>query len=140
MKTLTAVQAVSLVIVGALSLGAPAHGQVKVVVPEEYNVSCSVCHGGSGTGDGPFAKMMTVKPTDLTTLAKKNDGKFPFLRVMQMIDGRTLIEAHGGREMPVWGQRYTADVGEKYGPYGGEVAVRARILELVYYIQSIQKE
>ena len=83
---------------------------------------------------------MTTKPTDLTLLAKKNDGQFPFLRVMQMIDGRTLVDAHGGREMPVWGQRYVADIGEKYGPYGGEAAVRARVLELVYYIQSIQQK
>jgi hypothetical protein len=32
------------------------------------------------------------------------------------------------------------DVGEKYGPMGGEKAVRGRILELVYYIQMIQTD
>ena len=117
-----------------------ASAQDKLSVPDEYIASCQICHGPQAKGNGPFAKMMTAKPTDLTLLAKKNNGSFPFLRVMQMIDGRTVVDAHGSREMPIWGQRYVADIGEKFGPYGGETAVRARVLELVYYIQSIQEK
>ena len=59
--------------------------------------------------------------------------------VFQVIDGRALVSGHGARDMPVWGNRYQEDIGNTYGPYGGEQAVRARVLELVYYIQSIQK-
>lgn len=86
-----------------------------------------------------MAGSLTIKPSDLTQLSKKNDGKFPLLRVFQIIDGRALVTAHGTREMPVWGQRYMEDTGDTYGPYGGEAAVRARVLELAYYLQSLQK-
>jgi mono/diheme cytochrome c family protein len=121
-------------------LSSPARSQDKLLVPDEYRASCQICHGPNGTGDGPMAGLLTVKPSDLTQLSKKNDGKFPLLKVFQTVDGRAVIPAHGTREMPAWGQRYQAEAGDKYGPYGGEAAVRARVLELVYYIQSIQKD
>jgi hypothetical protein len=50
------------------------------------------------------------------------------------------VKGHGTREMPVWGARYEADIARQYGPYGSEAMVQARILELVRYLQSIQKE
>ncbi len=109
-------------------------------VADEYQASCQVCHGAKGEGDGPLAAVLKVKPTDLTTLSKRNDGKFPLLKVMQTVDGRLSVPAHGTRSMPAWGRRYVEEAGEKYGPYGAEAAVRARLLELVYYIQSLQKE
>jgi hypothetical protein len=113
---------------------------MKFSIPYEYQVSCQVCHGVAGAGDGPMASELKTKPSDLTTLSRKNGGEFPFLKVFQVIDGRQSIPAHGARPMPVWGMRYQEEVGEKYGPYGGEAAVRARVLELVYYLQSIQKQ
>jgi mono/diheme cytochrome c family protein len=117
-----------------------ARAEVKSLVAEEYKASCAACHGEKGDGNGPVADVLKVKPTDLTTLSKRNNGKFPLLRVMEMIDGRGAVPAHGPRTMPVWGRRYVEEAGEKYGPYGSESAVRARILELVYYIQSLQKD
>jgi len=112
---------------------------MKFAIPYEYQVSCQVCHGVAATGDGPMASALKTKPADLTTLAKRNGGEFPFLKIFQVIDGRQNIQAHGERPMPVWGKRYQEEAGEKYGPYGGEAAVRARVLELTYYLQSIQK-
>lgn len=111
---------------------------------DEYEASCLSCHGVGGRGDGPMAEYLSVTPSDLTAISKNNDGVFPLLEIFQIIDGRTVVGAHGVRqtdrwEMPVWGSRYKADAGTKYGPYGGETAVRARILELVFYIQSIQQ-
>src|SRR5208282_790082 len=53
-----------------------------------YTRYCAVCHGVDGKGNGPYADLLTTKPTDLTQLAKKNDGKFPALRVARVIDGR----------------------------------------------------
>lgn len=121
-----------------LATAESSRAQVNPLVADEYAVSCQVCHGKRGKGDGPMAAALKTKPSDLTKLSEKNDFKFPFLKVFQIVDGRSIVSAHGTREMPVWGQRYAADIGEKYGPYGGEAAVRARILELVYYIQSLQ--
>lgn len=104
----------------------------------EFMNSCAVCHGESGRGDGEFSRVLNVKPADLTKLAEKNNGEFPFLKVFQVIDGRAMVDGHGTRDMPIWGNRYQKDVGDTFGPYGGERAVRARVLELVYYVQSIQ--
>jgi mono/diheme cytochrome c family protein len=117
---------------------------------DEYRISCLSCHGVGGRGDGPLAKFLTVKPSDLTTIAKNNGGQypnikaghFPFLYVYQVIDGRTLVAPHGERAMPVWGNRYLAAQRPTPGPYAGEYekVVRGRILELVYYLQSIQQD
>ena len=106
----------------------------------EYHMSCAVCHGADGKGNGPMVKALTVKPSDLTQLSKNNHGAFPFLKVFQTIDGRTQVDGHGTREMPIWGARYEAQAGDKYGPYGGEVIVRGRVLALVYYLETIQQK
>jgi mono/diheme cytochrome c family protein len=115
-----------------------------VPAPDEYQNSCAVCHGPRGEGDGPMALFLTVKPPDLTTLAKRNRGQFPFERLMRVIDGRSEVGAHGTRTMPIWGDRYTSEsatayMQEPYRSYSAEPLVRARILELTYYIQSIQQ-
>ena len=135
--TAKALLVASLLVAVAGSTGAAA--QDRYAVANEYKASCQVCHGPRGKGDGPMAVSLKQKPTDLSKLEEKNEYVFPFLKVFQIIDGRTMIPAHGTREMPVWGERYMADVGEKYGPYGGEGAVRARVLELVHYVQSLQE-
>jgi len=124
----------------AMTVSAGSAQDSKLIAADEYRNSCQACHGERGTGDGPFAKYLNVKPADLTQLAKKNDGNYPFLKVFQIIDGRSIVAGHGDKAMPIWGQRYTADAGDKYGPYGGETAVRARVLELVYYVQSLQQK
>lgn len=117
-----------------------ANSEERIIGADEYRISCQVCHGVEGRGDGPMAKVLKVKPSDLTQISKKNGGTFPLLQIMHIVDGRPLISAHGdGRTMPIWGARYKAEQGGKYGPYGGEMAVRARVLELVFYIQSIQQ-
>jgi mono/diheme cytochrome c family protein len=109
----------------------------------EYKIACFQCHGEAGKGDGPMAQFLTIKPTDLTLLAKNNNGKFPFREVFQTIDGRAGVKAHGEGPMPIWGERYTAQSGgtliEPYKTWTAEPFVRARILELTYYLQSIQQ-
>jgi len=121
----------------------------KLIGADEFRTSCVSCHGVDGKGDGPMAKFLTPKPADLTVLAKNNNGQYPamrtgqypFFRVFQIIDGRTVVSGHGDRAMPVWGSRYKMEQGDKYGgPMGSEKAIRGRILELVYYIQQIQEE
>ncbi len=105
----------------------------------EFRISCASCHGVGGKGGGAMTTFLKSLPSDLTVLAKNNDGKFPFFKTFQIIDGRTLVGGHGEKEMPVWGNRYSAEADKMYGPYGGEIAVRARVMELVYYIQTIQQ-
>jgi len=86
-----------------------------------------------------MAQYLNIKPTDLTMLTKNNAGEYPFMRLYQMIDGRTDVAGHGDRAMPIWGDRYRKEDVERYGAFGGEDVVQARILQLVYYIQAIQQ-
>ena len=59
-------------------------------------------------GDGPVSKDLKTRPADLTVLAKKNNGVFPFNAVYQIIDGREPIASHGTREMPIWAMAFRA--------------------------------
>jgi mono/diheme cytochrome c family protein len=109
----------------------------------EYENSCAACHGKDGKGGGAIVDLLKKAPTDLTTLAKKNSGVFPVARVTAMIDGREAVKAHGDRDMPVWGNRYSADsvkAAEYYMdvPYDMEMYTRARITALVDYLNRIQ--
>jgi hypothetical protein len=77
--------------------------------------------------------VLTITPADLTQLSKKNDNQFPFWRVYKVIDGREEVMAHGTRDMPVWGAWF--QVAE-----GSNLIATGRILELVYYLKSIQEK
>ena len=104
---------------------------------------CATCHGPGGKGDGPMAQVLKSPPSDLTVLARKAKGQFPFGRIYKTIDGRFApeIPSHGTRVMPVWGNAFRAEVLEADlpGVYAEEV-VQGRILGLIYYIQSLQVE
>ncbi|MBM4258358.1 MAG: cytochrome c [Deltaproteobacteria bacterium] len=104
-----------------------------------FNENCVVCHGGNGKGDGIMATfgLLTVPPADLTVLAKKNGGHFPFWRVYGVIDGRDPLKAHGSREMPLWGDEFRLETSSSLM---SQSEVRGKILLLVYYLQSIQEK
>jgi mono/diheme cytochrome c family protein len=109
----------------------------------EFQASCQACHGETGVGDGQMAQFLTIKPANLTLLSKANNGQYPFLKVFQAIDGRAVIKTHGAGPMPIWGERYTMESGaagaEPFRSYTAEAFVRARVLELTYYIQTLQQ-
>lgn len=109
----------------------------------EYQNSCVLCHGEDGKGNGSLVELLSKKPTDLTTLSKNNGGVFPFDRVYAMIDGRDMVKGHGDRDMPAWGNRYSADAtkaAEYYVdvPYDMEMYARSRILALIDFLNRIQ--
>lgn len=104
----------------------------------EYIQSCATCHGINAVGDGPLAEFMSVHVPDLTLLKQNNDGVFPKLEMIHMVDGRSGIGGHG-REMPIWGGRFKEESIEYTGKYGAEVIARGRVLALVEYLESIQK-
>ncbi len=106
----------------------------------EYDSNCAVCHGKLGKGDGPYAGIVDKRISDITTLAKKNGGVFPYARVHEIVDGREVIKVHGTRDMPIWGADYLAQSREAYFdvPYDPETYVRARIVALVDYVYRLQ--
>ena len=136
----TLIKTFGLALVVALFLGvADVAAEEELIGASEYRISCLSCHGVGGKGNGPMAEFLKVQPSNLTQVSKNNDGVFPLETVFRMIDGRHGVTGHGDRDMPIWGARYLKEDAEMYGPFGGEDVVRLRILELVYYIQSIQE-
>jgi mono/diheme cytochrome c family protein len=100
-----------------------------------YRHYCAVCHGLDGKGKGNMAKLLTVKPADLTQLSAQHDGFFPFWDVYRAIDGRKDIWGHGPRDMPIWGTVLKEEAGSDPA---ADLQAYARILEIVYYIESLQ--
>jgi mono/diheme cytochrome c family protein len=107
----------------------------------EFQSGCAPCHGSDGKGKGPVSAQLKVAPADLTLLTKKNNGVFPVNSVYEVIDGRKQVEAHGTREMPIWGFRYMPSPYEAVNPSPAtEAAIRARILAIVDYLNRIQEK
>ena len=107
----------------------------------EYAAHCAVCHGLNGAGEGYYSGFLTKAIPDLTTLSKRNGGIFPFARIYETIDGSQDVQAHGPRDMPIWGPRYKTEAGESvYGEIraNSEAFVRARILALTEYVYRLQ--
>ncbi|MDH3687681.1 MAG: cytochrome c [Myxococcales bacterium] len=100
-----------------------------------FHDHCASCHGVFGLGDGPAASSLKVPPADLTRIASKNGGTFPDADVASYIDGRFELDAHGTREMPIWGRRLAEPIA---GGTGDEVA-RGQIQILVEYLKTIQQ-
>jgi len=113
--------------------------QDAITGADEFRISCASCHGANGKGDGKMAAILTVKPSDLTSLVKRYDGRFPSKKIYKMIDGREAFYAHGDRDMPVWGIRYLQEHAVRYGSLDGEYVVQQRISKLVEYIRSFQE-
>lgn len=119
----------------------------KVANPDmgkaEFMDRCAACHGRQADGRGAVVDYLKHIPADLTALSKNNKGVFPAEQVYSVIDGRKLVKAHGERDMPVWGSRYSAEntrAAEYYPdtPYDMEMYTRARISALVDYIHRMQ--
>lgn len=98
-----------------------------------FNQKCAICHGSEGKGDGALGLQLKEQPADISRLSKRNGGTFPFWQVYGKIDGREEIGAHGPRQMPVWG------TDARYEGTGGRLA-SGQILEIVFFLQSIQEE
>ena len=99
-----------------------------------YEFHCQSCHGETGRGDGPTADVLTVKPVNLTRLARRNGGEFPLERVVRSIDGRERAPAHGSA-MPVWGLDFQDPSSDVYQ----EGEVKRRIDNIIEYLKTIQK-
>jgi len=119
-----------------------AQAQMLDIGKREFEASCAVCHGTSGKGNGPMAGLLSGRLPNLTTLAKRNNGVFPFARVYDTISGTTEVKSHGPREMPVWGPRYSEKATEHfrdyYGPYDPAAFARGRTLSVTEYVYRLQ--
>lgn len=125
-----------------LSLPVAVMAEMDSIGKLEFQKNCAACHGMDGTGrNAPFLDFMRKSPPDLTMIAKRNGGTYPYKQVFTLIQDPAGNRAHGTADMPVWGERYAVEVNEKYGSLDPRFAkeVEARILELVFYLASVQK-
>lgn len=99
---------------------------------EMFNNYCAACHGKEGRGDGPVATAFKKAPADLTSIARRNNGKYPELEVYHSILGDGMIAAHGSKDMPVWGDVLKS--------LDSDSMVKLRIANLTSYIKSLQSK
>jgi mono/diheme cytochrome c family protein len=137
----------------ACGIAAPARAADDMAIEQGkqlYMKYCASCHGSTGKGDGVVGTMLNPKASDLTQIAKRNDGKFPFYEVMLLINGRSptgqnqdtslpgLPKAHGDAAMPVWGEIFSRDELSKGTSMDLQLATTGKIMMITEYLQSIQ--
>jgi mono/diheme cytochrome c family protein len=94
-----------------------------------YRRYCASCHGTTGRGDGPVASSLSNPPTDLTR------SRDDVATLMQAIDGRRTIRAHGPADMPVWGEVFEQSlIGE---PHGARIAL-LRVQSIAEYVRGLR--
>jgi mono/diheme cytochrome c family protein len=112
----------------AAPMTSPASGK------DMFMAYCASCHGKSAKGDGPAANALKQAPADLTTLAKRNGGKYPSDKVTSVLRGQANLMAHGDQEMPVWGPVFWRM------SQGHDEEVQMRIANLNHYLESLQEK
>jgi mono/diheme cytochrome c family protein len=125
---------------GLLAAAAAAQTKINNVVPKDvspvngkamFMEYCAACHGPEGKGNGPAAPALKKAPADLTQLSTHNNGKFPDVRVSRYIEGVDTVQAHGTRDMPVWGDIFKSLNANSAAP-------TMRVSNLTAYVKSIQ--
>jgi mono/diheme cytochrome c family protein len=97
-----------------------------------YKQYCAACHGADAKGHGPLSAVLKVPVADLTTLAKRHDGKFPYDYVSNVLEFGPGFPAHGSSDMPTWGPIF------RYYNHQNERVVKRRIKNLCDYLASLQ--
>ena len=104
-----------------------------------YGLHCATCHGASASIPGPMADTLKRRPSDLTTLRRRNGGRFPVAETVRQIDGRARLAGHGA-EMPVYGWFFEGPPARLRTPSGGTVATTQDIADIVRWLQTIQRD
>lgn len=117
----------------------PAAQTVKVFKGKvTFRIYCSNCHGETGLGDGSLSELLTVKPADLTAIARNNGGVFPTAKIIALVDGRETVKGHGLREMPIWGDAFQKSLQPTWTEETDDERARRKIEEVVAFVESIQ--
>jgi mono/diheme cytochrome c family protein len=104
-----------------------------------FRIYCSNCHGETGHGDGNLAELLSVRPADLTAIARRNGGKFPTETITQLVDGRETVKGHGLKEMPVWGDAFQKSLQPSWTDETDDERATRKIVEVVAFVESIQE-
>ena len=121
------------------TLGVPLAAQDAVQGEALFGFYCATCHGKEATGNGPMSPSLVVAPTNLTTLAARNDGVFPTTRVVMRIDGRDPLVSHGSM-MPVYGDFFEGNEIFAQSETGQPIMTSQPIVDLLAYLETLQEE
>ncbi|WP_207100185.1 c-type cytochrome [Paracoccus shandongensis] len=127
-----------LLIVALILVGGGVFAQDRDVGADLYDGSCSGCHGAKADGKGPVAEVFKIPVPALTDLSARNDGKFPMLEVIHIIDGRTGMRGHEG-VMPIFGTLFSYEHGGRGNARDTVIEVRGKIMSIALYLESIQQ-
>jgi mono/diheme cytochrome c family protein len=103
-----------------------------------YFTFCATCHGAAAQGDGPTAGVLNREVPDLTGLAARNEGVFPTARVIARIEGTDPLAAHGN-PMPLYGRIFDGAEPVLAVTPDGEVQTNAVVMDLLAWLQSVQR-
>ena len=112
-----------------------ARGKILADGRQDYEENCVACHGADATGTGELGPKLVKPPKDLTAIAARQGGEFPFWRVFDIIAGEKDVVGHDTFQMPKYSTRMR---GDDFKP--GYLPAHVRVLELTHYIESIQKK
>ena len=94
-----------------------------------YLRHCATCHGVDAKGRGPLGLFLKTPPSDLTLLAKRHGGKFPYQYVSNVLEFGPGVTAHGSSDMPTWGRFLATSINkmkESYRRGSGVYATTSR--------------
>lgn len=100
-----------------------------------YVIYCARCHGLDGRGQGPAASALKLAPTDLSSLARNNNGLYPAKHVVTVLKFGTQSSGHGSKAMPAWGPALQS-IDHSAG--GTQDTQALRIANLVKYVETLQ--
>jgi mono/diheme cytochrome c family protein len=120
-----------ILLAGAVAGGRADADPVPAAGEALYRRYCASCHGSAGRGDGPAALALSPPPTDLTKLR----SEVP--RLMEQIDGRRTIRAHGTAGMPVWGEVFEQSLITE--PHARRTAL-LQVQTLAQYVRDMRKD
>jgi mono/diheme cytochrome c family protein len=124
----------------ATGLSGTALAQDPAIGQEEYRMHCAACHGLDGRGDGPIGQILKTPAPNLAMITARNGGTFPIEKIYAIIEGSSVVAAHGTRDMPLWGDRYR-EAPKPVTPDQARMSedlAQQRILSLVYYLGTMQ--
>lgn len=105
------------------------------VARDVFDRYCGECHGLSDETGPRFVENFGGEAPDLRQLSRKYGSPLPRKELAELIDGRRKVNAHGPREMPVWGEKLYDNLRE------GETLeeMRAGTIELLLdYLERVQ--
>ncbi len=128
---------VAIALAGAIIAAIPGRVRAQTSGKQDYEHNCASCHGTDGKGHGEATYVIPgLNIPDLTTIAKRNGGKFPDDQIAAVIDGRHTFPSHERFNMPFWGTTMQEE-GKEFTPES-EAKVKERISKIVEYVKSLQ--